>query len=42
MTMVYASGLPLDTLAEDIKARIEAGDRDGRKSEKHYQAARST
>ena len=39
MTMTSASRLPLETLARDIKARVDAGDRDAKRSENHYQAA---
>lgn len=39
MSMTTASGLPLETLASDIKARVAAGDRDAKRSEDHYRAA---
>lgn len=38
-SMVPHSGLPLDTLASTIKARVAAGDRDAQKAEDHYKAA---
>lgn len=38
-TMTQGSGLTLELLAGDIKARIERGDRDARNSEGHYRAA---
>jgi hypothetical protein len=39
MSMVQGSGLPLETLAEDIKKRVNLGDRDAKRSEDHYKAA---
>jgi hypothetical protein len=37
--MTTGSGLPLASLANDINARIAAGDRDLKRAEDHYKAA---
>jgi hypothetical protein len=39
MSITAASGLPLETLASDITARVKLGDRDAKRSEGHYTAA---
>lgn len=39
MSVSGASGLPLETLATQIRARVALGDRDKKRSEDHYMAA---